>query len=54
MEFAVKKIDKSKIRADKRNEKLFDQELEILKVANHPNIIRVFNISDDKSFFYIV
>ena len=54
MEFAVKKINKNKVKLEPQNEKLFKQELEIIRGTNHANIIRIFNISEDKSYYYVV
>jgi calcium-dependent protein kinase len=49
--FAVKSIPTDIIRGDIH---MVEQELEILKKADHPNIINFYEIYKDKNFFHIV
>eukprot|EP00347_Sterkiella_histriomuscorum_P023654 403333852 len=49
--FAVKSISRDKIKTDIH---LLEQELEILKSADHPNIINFYEIYKDQTHFHIV
>ena len=48
---AIKRIRNSKY---KKNTKLLDREIEIMKSLSHPNIIRLYDVIRDRSTMYIV
>lgn len=47
---AIKRIQKSKI----INKRRFYNEIEVLKVVDHPNIIRLYDIYQDDDYVYLV
>ena len=56
-EYAIKIIDKKSLLSGDNAEimmELMQQELGILASLNHPNIVRVFDLLEDDSCFYIV
>ena len=48
---AIKRIKNSKY---KKNSKLLDREIEIMKSLSHPNIIRLYDVIRDRNTIYIV
>ena len=48
--FAIKSLKKSKI----NNQRLLEEELEILSALDHPNIIKFFEFYQDNIFFHII
>ncbi len=52
IERAVKIITKNKM--DKRNLQLFKNEIKILKQLDHPNIVKLFEIYEDETRFYLI
>lgn len=47
-------LNKKKLLPQKTVANLLDSELNILMRANHPNIVRMFDITQDSENFYIV
>ena len=54
IKYATKKLDKSKYITNPRAKKYLDNEIEILKNINHPNIIKLIEIKDTPKYCYIV
>jgi calcium-dependent protein kinase len=48
--YACKKMNKKKI----KNKKQFKTEIDLLKATDHPNIIRLFDIFEDKDYIYLI
>lgn len=51
--FAIKKMDKSYVNQPKMR-KYFDNEVNILKEINHPNIVKLYEVKEDVRFYYLV
>merc|ERR1712018_749387 len=51
-EVAIKIIDKSKL--DKANLEKTYREVEILKLLDHPNIVKLYQVMETKSMLYLV
>ena len=51
--FATKKIDK-KFVSNPRAKKYLDNEINILKEVDHPNIIKLYKVQETTKFFYLV
>ena len=49
--FAIKSIPREKIKTDIH---MLEQELDILKSADHPNIVNFYEIYKDRHYFHIV
>jgi len=52
LQVAIKIIDKSKL--DKTNLEKVYREVEILKLLEHPNIIKLYQVMETKSMLYLV
>ena len=52
LKVAIKIIDKSKL--DKANLEKVHREVEVMKLLNHPNIIKLFQVMMTKNMIYIV
>lgn len=50
--FAIKAIDKSRI--SERSLKRLEQEFEILRTIDHPNVVKYYGTFTDRRFIYIV
>ena len=50
---AIKILEKSKIKTKKDLERI-EKEIKYLKIFNHPNIIKIYQIKEDNDNFYIV
>lgn len=50
--YAIKIVTKSKLSAE--DELALKDEISILKGLNHPNIIRLFNVFDEKLYYFLV
>ena len=53
-EFAIKIISKELIKADEVNQELLENELSVLSNNSHPNIIRIVDLLEDNSNYYVV
>jgi calcium-dependent protein kinase len=51
---AVKKIEKPTSARNRNQVQEFLEEFDLLRQLNHPNIIRVYEIYEDRCFYYIV
>ena len=51
--YATKKIDK-KFASNPRAKKYLDNEINILKEVDHPNIIKLYNVHETTKFIYLV
>ena len=51
--YATKKIDK-KYAANPRAKKYLDNEIQILKEVDHPNIVKLFKVHETTQFYYLV
>ena len=51
--FATKKISK-KFAQNPKAKKYLDNEINILKEINHPNIVKLYEVKDTSNFFYLV
>jgi calcium-dependent protein kinase len=51
---ALKIISKKKLAENEIYEKLIENELNVLATANHPNIMRVYELLQDDFNYYIV
>ena len=51
--FATKKIDK-KFTSNPRTKKYLDNEINILKEIDHPNIIKLYEVKETNKFYYLV
>jgi serine/threonine protein kinase len=51
--FATKKISK-KFTQNPKAKKYLDNEINILKEINHPNIVKLYEVKDTSNFFYLV
>lgn len=52
--YAIKSIDKDKIYESKRNITCLMQEIKILRLLNHPNIIKLYEVYEDDSYIHLV
>ena len=52
--FAVKIISKSLMKNDEVNQDLLENELSVLSNNSHPNIIRIIDLIEDKTNYYVV
>lgn len=52
--FAIKRILKSKLSDRERVRRLIDQEKEVLRKINHPNIIKIFEFLETNSSYFII
>ena len=51
---AMKIISKEMVKSSKINQKLMKSELQILEDISHPNIVRIFELLEDDSYYYCV
>ena len=52
--FATKKIEKKRFIENPRAKKYLDNEINILKLVDHPNIVKLFTIKETSQYMYIV
>ena len=52
-QFAIKKIDK-KFTSNPKAKKYLDNEISILRDINHPNIVKLYDVKETSSFYYLV
>ena len=52
--YATKKIEKKRFTANPRAKKYLDNEINILKIIDHPNIVKLFTIKETSNFMYII
>ena len=51
---ALKIVRKYEMTSSKEMMKLMEQELNVLKIADHPNIVNLYELLEDNTNFYIV
>lgn len=54
MQRAVKSIEKSKISSTQSEKNKFFNEFEILKQTDHPNIVKIFEYYEDRTYFHLI
>ena len=52
--FATKKIEKKRFTENPKAKKYLDNEINILKILDHPNIVKLYTIKETSQFMYIV
>ena len=52
--FATKRIEKKRFTANPRAKKYLDNEIDILKNVNHPNIVKLYDIKETSQYLYLV
>ena len=52
-QFAIKKIDK-KFTSNPKAKKYLDNEISILRDISHPNIVKLYDVKETSSFYYLV
>ena len=52
--YATKKINRAPIDMNSKRKGYFETEINIMKVLNHPNIIKLTDLKKDKNYYYVV
>ena len=52
--FATKRIEKKRFTANPRAKKYLDNEIDILKDIDHPNIVKLYDIKETSQYLYLV
>jgi serine/threonine protein kinase len=52
--FATKRIEKRRFTRNEKAKKYLDNEINILKEINHPNIVKLYDIKDTSQYIYLV
>ena len=52
--YATKKINRAQIDMNSKRKGYFETEINIMKVLNHPNIIKLTDLKKDKNYYYVV
>ena len=52
--YATKRIEKKRFTANPRAKKYLDNEIDILKDINHPNIVKLYDIKETSQYLYLV